>query len=296
MIPAFSIIRPIRESTAQLRAITGMRTRPPRAWNSAAPSHHWFHYTDVPLVGGEKYGDGKAGRTKWDIVHMIPYCIAVLKGEVPEDNARKITKPIAVILLVHLVGDIHQPLHVGAEFFDMEGHPTNPGKTAGSIEDQGGNTLTLSLASGGTEATRHAKFHYFWDSETVAANLPVLPESMPKEERRTRTDAARAELVREFVKREPANWRLGPGVALKDYAEAWANEILPLAREAHERLQYKDVVAKQMEDGSVAAAGIAEEKKSADGVSYYDWSGRAVRGELHKAGWRLADLLEQALK
>jgi hypothetical protein len=51
-----------------------------------------------------------------------------------------------------------------------------------------------------------------------------------------------------------------------------------------------------MDDGSVVAAGIAEEKKSADGVSYYDWSGRVVRGELHKAGWRLADLLEQALR
>jgi hypothetical protein len=269
---------------------------PTKDLNSATPSHHWFHYTDVPIAGGEKYGDGKAGRTKWDIVHMIPYCIAILKGEVPEDNSRKITKPIAVILLTHFVGDIHQPLHVGAEFFDKEGHPTNPGKIAESLEDQGGNTLTLNLTSGGTEATRHAKFHYFWDSETVAANLPALPETMPKEERRAKTDAAKTELVHEFVKREPSNWRLGSGVALKDYAEAWTNEILPLARDAHGRLQYKEVVAKQMEDGSVVAAGVAEEKKSADGVSYYDWSGRVVRDQLHKAGWRLADLLEQALR
>lgn len=269
---------------------------PTKDLNSPTPSHHWFHYTDVPIAGGEKYGDGKAGRTKWDIVHMIPYCVAVLKGEVPEDNPRKITKPIAVILLTHFVGDIHQPLHVGAEFFDKAGHPTNPGKTAESLEDQGGNTLTLNLTSGGTEATRHAKFHYFWDSETVAANLPALPETMPKEERRAKIDVAKAELVHKFVAEEPKNWRLGSGVALKDYAEAWANDILPLARQAHERLQYKDIIAKPMDDGSVVAAGIAEEKKSADGVSYYDWSGRVVRDQLHKAGWRLADLLEQALR
>jgi hypothetical protein len=269
---------------------------PTKDLNSATPSHHWFHYTDVPIVGAEKYGDGKAGRTKWDIVHMIPYCIAVLKGEVPEDNPRKITKPIAVILLAHFVGDIHQPLHVGAEFFDKEGHPTNPGKTADSLEDQGGNTLQLNLASGPTDAVRHAKFHYFWDSETVAANLPALPETMPKEERRAKTDAAKAELVREFVTHEPKSWRLASGVALKDYAEAWANEILPLAREAHERLQFKDIAAKQMEDGSFVAAGFLEEKKSPDGVSYYDWSGRVARDELHKAGWRLADVLEQALR
>jgi S1/P1 Nuclease len=269
---------------------------PTKDLNSATPSHHWFHYTDVPLVGGEKYGDGKAGRTKWDIVHMIPYCIAVLKGAVPEDNPRKITKPIAVILLAHFVGDIHQPLHVGAEFFDKEGHPANPGKTADTLEDQGGNTLTLNLTSGGTEATRHAKFHYYWDSETVAANLPALPETMPKEERRAKTDAAKAELIREFVVHEPKNWRLAPGVTWKDYAETWANEILPVAREAHERLEFRNIAPKQLDDGEVVAEGLLDEKKSADGVSYYDWSGRVARDELHKAGWRLADLLEQALR
>jgi hypothetical protein len=269
---------------------------PTKDLNSPIPSHHWFHYTDVPLVGGEKYGDGKAGRTKWDIVHMIPFCIGVLKGEVPEDNARKITKPMAVILLTHFVGDIHQPLHVGAEFFDKDGHATNPGKTAGSLEDQGGNTLQLNLASGGTEATRHAKFHYFWDSETVAANLPALPATMPKEERRAQTDAAKADLVHKFVMEEPKNWRLPSSVALKDYAESWANEILPVAREAHERLQFKDIAPTQVEDGSIVAAGFLEEKKSADGVSYYDWSAGIARDELHKAGWRLADALEQALR
>ena len=264
--------------------------------NSATPSHHWFHYTDVPVFGGEKYGDGKIGRSKWDIVHMIPYCISVLKGNEAEDNPRKITKPIAVILLTHFVGDIHQPLHVGAEFFDKEGHPANPNKTADTLEDQGGNTLTLNLLSGGTELTRHAKFHYYWDTETVMANLPPMPETISKEERHAKIEAGKKDLIREFVTHEPKDWRLPSGVALKDYAEAWANDILPAAREAHERLQFRDVAAKQMDDGTVAAAGFLDEKKSADGVSYYDWSARVVREELPKAGWRLADVLEQILR
>ncbi|HEV2804538.1 MAG TPA: S1/P1 nuclease [Chthoniobacterales bacterium] len=269
---------------------------PTKDLNSATPSHHWFHYTDVPVLGGEKYGDGKVGRSKWDIVHMIPYCISVLKGEVPEDNPRKITKPMAVILITHFVGDIHQPLHVGAEFFDKEGHPANPDKTVDTIEDQGGNTLTLNLTSGGTEATRHAKFHSFWDSESVMANLPPMPESISKEEKHARIEAAKKELVKEFVTNEPKAWRQPSDVALKDYAEAWANEIMPMAREAHERLQFRDVAAKQMEDGTVAAAGFLDEKKSADGVSYYDWAARSAREQLRKAGWRLADVLEQALR
>ncbi len=109
-------------------------------------SHHWFHYTDVPLVGGEKYADGTAGRSEWNIVHMMRYCLAVLEGTKPEENERKITKPIAVILLAHFVGDIHQPLHVGAQYFDAKGTPVNPGKVAESFPDQGGNSLRLKLA------------------------------------------------------------------------------------------------------------------------------------------------------
>lgn len=269
---------------------------PTKDLNSPVPSHHWFHYTDVPVAEAEKYGDGQAGRSKWDIVHMIPYCLGVLKGEVPEDNPRKITKPIALILLTHFVGDIHQPLHVGAEFFDKEGHPANPDKTQGLVEDQGGNSLTLNLTTGGTEMTRHAKFHYYWDSETVAANLPPLPEGLSKEERQPKLDAAKKDLVREFVGHEPKDWRLASNIALKDYAEAWANDILPIAREAHSRLQFREVAPKQMDDGSIAAVGFLDEKKSADGISYYDWSAGVVRQELAKAGWRLADVLEQALK
>jgi hypothetical protein len=156
--------------------------------------------------------------------------------------------------------------------------------------------LTLNLASGGTEMARHSKFHGFWDSETVMANLPPMPETLSKEERHAKIEAAKKDLIHEFLAREPKNWRRASSVALKDYAEAWANEIMPIAREAHERLQFRDVAPKTSDDGSVIAAGFADEKKSTDGVSYYDWSAHVVRGELHKAGWRLADLLEQALR
>src|SRR4030095_3063982 len=80
--------------------------------NSPAPSHHWFHYTDVPVMPAQRYRDGNSGRGKWDIVHMIPFCIDVLQGRIPEQNERKITKPVALILLAHYLADIHQPLHV----------------------------------------------------------------------------------------------------------------------------------------------------------------------------------------
>jgi hypothetical protein len=103
-------------------------------------------------------------------------------------------------------------------------------------------------------------------------------------------------LVQDFLAHEPKDWRLPSSVALKDYAQAWADEIMPIAREAHDRLQFREVAAKQMDDGTVAAAGFLDEKKMPDGVSYYDWSARIARQEMAKAGWRLADVLQQALK
>jgi len=281
---------------AQLREF--WKANPPtRDPKSATPSHHWFHYTDVPVLEPEKYADNQAGRSKWDVVQMTRFCIGVLKGTEPEENPRKITKPIAVILLAHYVGDIHQPLHVGAEYFDSEGHAVDPAKKPASLEDEGGNTVVLNLLDGTNPQSpkRAPKFHGFWDSDAVFANLPLLPETMPKEERHEKMDAAKATLVGEFATKEPKDWKLPGPVALKDYSEAWANEILPVAREAHERLTFRNVAPFQEED-RVVAAGFADEKKSSDGKTYYDWSSGIVRDELHKAGWRLADLLEQALR
>ena len=44
------------------------------------------------------------------------------------------------------------------------------------------------------------------------------------------------------------------------------------------------------------AAGSAVEKPAADNLSYQTWASGVVRVELHKAGWRLADLLQKLLE
>jgi hypothetical protein len=273
------------------------RANPPtQALNSAVPSHHWFHYTDVPVLNAAKYSDGKTGRSKWDIVHMISYCIAVLQGERLEDNPRKITKPVAVILLAHYVGDIHQPLHVGAEYFDEAGHAVDPDKGKAGLGDEGGNTFALHLKTGTPEEMTHRalKLHPFWDNEAVMANLPSLPLTMSKEERYEKTERAKRRLIDRLMREEPVNWRLPRNVVLKNYAEAWADEILPIAREVHERLRFTNVHA-QHEENRVVATGVAREKSAPDQVAYADWAAKIVREELHKAGWRLADLLKQVL-
>ena len=113
--------------------------------NAPAPSHHWFHYTDVPVMTVQRYRDGYSGRSKWDVVHMIPFCIDVLQGRIPQQNERKITKSVAIILLAHYVADIHQPLHVGAAYFDAQGHATDPDRDKSALADEGGNTFTIEI-------------------------------------------------------------------------------------------------------------------------------------------------------
>src|SRR5216117_4212580 len=169
--------------------------------NSTAPSHHWFHYTDVPVVPPQRYRDGTAGRSRWDIVHMIPYCVQILQGRLPEQNERKITKPVALILLAHYVADIHQPLHVGAEYFDTQGRIADPDKDKSALADEGGNTFTLELSDEPPRGRgmHKRKFHGFWDYDAVNALFPDVPRYFPKEKFLAEIEPLKKQLVHEMA-------------------------------------------------------------------------------------------------
>jgi len=284
-----------RNIDSQLRDF--WRANPPTPGaNPGAPSHHWFHYTDVPVVPAQRYRDGSAGRSKWDVVHMIPFCIQVLQGRVPEHNERRITKPVALILLAHYVADIHQPLHVGAEYFDQQGRVVDPNEDKSALGNEGGNTFTLEL---GDEPPRkrgihRKKLHGFWDYDAVNALFLQWPVALRKSELQALIEPHKRELVFEMATHEPNNWRMPPNVPVDGYAEIWANEILPIAREAYARLDFTNVHA-QPEEDRIVAAGEAVEKPTANQTNYRAWATGVVRQELHKAGWRLADLLQKIL-
>jgi hypothetical protein len=274
------------------------RANQPGHNTSSTPSHHWFHYTDVPVINKQKYADGRTGRSQWDVVHMIPYCVSVLRGETAEANERKITKPVAVMLLAHYVGDIHQPLHVGAQYFDNSGHPIDPDKSKPYLADEGGNTFVLHLHDNppARRGVHRKTFHGFWDFDAVDALLPQLPNTISKYARRKEMEAAKAELIHELATSEPKDWRTPSELDIKVCAQSWADEILPIAREAHERLQFLKVNPLMEENGRIVASGQAWERPSPDGVAYREWAKNVVREELHKAGWRLTDLLEKTMK
>ena len=244
---------------------------------SGSPKHSEFHYTDVPVQGNEKYADCRVGCREFDIVKMIPFCISVLKGEEPETNERAITKAVAVILLTHYMGDIHQPLHVGAEYFDDNGKPFEPTPQDVGFADQGGNKLTLFTFVSGQRRSA-GKFHGYWDGQTVENAFGTQQD---------------AKVAKRLGNREPEDWELTGGV--ETWAEQLANDILPTAREAHARLQYRNIL---FENGKPEIkSGRADERTHPAGGTFYAlWAADVVKTEIHKGGWRLAALLEQVVQ
>ena len=159
---------------------------------------------------------------------------------------------------VPFVGDIHQPFHVGAEYFDAGGHAVDPEVEKSALADQGGNTFTLQLNDEPPRGrgVHKKKFHGFWDLAAVNALLPTLPDTMSKEERRRAMETAEKDLAHKLAAEEPKNWKLPSNVPLEEYAEAGADEILPIAREAHERLLFTHVAPLEEEDRVVAMGEV----------------------------------------
>jgi len=266
--PSGRIVGASKRINAELRAFV-------KANSCNSPSHDEFHYTNIPIAGDEDYDDGEVGRRDNDIVQMIRFSLRVLSGDEPQPNDRAITKSIAVILLAHYFGDIHQPLHVGAEFFDSSGNPFQPTPTNNGFADQGGNKLTLFTFMNG-KLVSAGKFHGYWDSQTVNNAFGETKDA---------TNARR------LANKEPTDWKLTGGV--EGWGEKLANEIMPLSREAHGRLQYTKIKTKIGERDILS--GQAKEKKKSGGKFYATWAAAIVKDEIHKAGWRLAALLDEVL-
>ena len=229
-------------------------------------------------------------------MHMIPFCTDVLQGKQPEDNDLAITKPVALILLAHLLGDVHQPLHVGAMYFDSDGKPTDPEKTPNFTPDVCGNILTLTLLNPGTHGPHSARsgLHMYWDDNDVESALDIVRGDL-KSQRSGSSLVTDVDIIRSYAAKEPANAKVPANPDVKELAIAWADEILPISKDAHDRLEFSPVV-KHMNAHTmkIEASGQVTEKSGA-AIGYRDFAGQTVNDEMHKAGWRLANLLEQIL-
>jgi hypothetical protein len=172
---------------------------------------------------------------------------------------------------------------------------TDPDKNKSALADEGGNTFTLELSDEPPRrrGIRKKKFHGFWDNDAVNALFPQVPGRLPKKELEARINPLKQQLVHEMATHEPRNWQMPANLSIDSCAEIWADEILPIAREAHARLEFRHVEP-ALDTDRIVAAGEAIEKRPRP-MLYRTWASGVVRDELHKAGWRLADLLEKIL-
>jgi hypothetical protein len=119
--------------------------------------HNQYHYTDVSTFN-TKYTNGLVGTSSFDIVHSIQAAFIYLRS-----GGKTVTPPFvfadekeALMLLTHYVGDIHQPLHVVAEYLDENGKEVTPDLVGYKL---GNDTI------GGNQLLDASKtLHYEWDS------------------------------------------------------------------------------------------------------------------------------------
>jgi S1/P1 Nuclease len=135
-----------------------------RAFNAKFPTNALWHFVDLPL-GTQDYRQVLAFTSVNDVVHAIKRCVAVL--ERAQTRPEDFTTPQALRLLVHFVGDIHQPLHCGTGFYELSDltHPvliTDPKKCRGKPNDRGGNDLFFGSDS-------NQQLHALWDDSLVFA-------------------------------------------------------------------------------------------------------------------------------
>ncbi len=107
------------------------------------PNYKWlepFHFTTVPE--GTHYDPNYESNKEADVVKGIQKQIEILSHKDSDDKL----KVQAIRLLVHFIGDVHQPLHVG------------------NIGDMGGNLCLVKWHG------QDSNLHRVWDSEMIDKN------------------------------------------------------------------------------------------------------------------------------
>ena len=138
----------------------GAQTPEMLAYVAANPKHGQYHYTDIPFQNAH-YRDGAVGSAHDDIVQTLKQAIAVLAGKGDDmSNPHHFTPRQALLLLTHLAGDIHQPLHVGAAYVGKNGKFVVP-ETAARIDG-----LNIFDARGGN--------NFLLDDDKLAASSAML--------------------------------------------------------------------------------------------------------------------------
>lgn len=196
------------------------------------PKHSEYHFTNLPLSLAA-YAPGAVGTAPHDIVKTFEQCIAVLRGETdPAKNPHGFTRRDALLLLIHVAGDIHQPLHVGKQYLDQQNRPVTPAADAevdgvNVFENRGGNNYYFADQSYSLPSfegkPRVASLHLFWDVLAVDDAFAARQVKTP-DEFAAAAVAGKPAVV--LPKGDVATW-----------PQQLADMALPVARQAYEGVQ-----------------------------------------------------------
>lgn len=235
-----------------------------------------WHYDDLPL-NCKSYQTCNGFTPENDIVHMLNVCIRTLQGH-PDPN-HPLSRRNALRLLVHFVGDIHQPLHVGCGFVDVNG----PNQTIvivrdpvvirqkNLLHDRGGNQLIINHD--------RKNLHGFWDFDLVTSLMLT-------------TDKQTSEELGMFLKetlKGKANWKTRG--SLNTWAAQWATDSLHQSRD-HTYRSVRIIGQRTItvtRDGQQVTDTVYDITRA---DNYETLNREVVREQLAKAGFRLAKLLD----
>jgi len=143
-----------------------------------------YHFADINVHEHADYAASYFGAQPYDVVHAIEAAEAVLKCDAGQTCPVPAPFSIAdrreaLFLLAHFVGDVHQPLHVGAVYLDAQNAETGDNGTPTT----GGNWLLLP-----TQFKQN--LHHRWDqistalgtkpnAATIASACPIAAASDP---------------------------------------------------------------------------------------------------------------------
>lgn len=247
-----------------------------------ATNREW-HYVNLPL-NCRSYQTCQGFTLENDVVHMLNVSIQTLQGH---PSAKfPLSKRNALKLLVHLVGDIHQPLHVGVGYIE-EGTDNRPAKIVRDPalakrrklpSDRGGNELVI-------DGDRQ-NLHGFWDFGLVTT-LKIFPNHQ--------TSDTLGEFLYQSV-RPISSWN--PRGPVSTWAAQWATDSLQLSRNhtyLSVRITGKRTIPVLSGGKPVINNGqpVMQTVYDVSRASNYDTANReVVRQQLAKGGFRLAKLLD----
>ena len=165
-----------------------------------------YHFADVNVHEHSDYAASYFGAQPYDVVHAIEAAETILKCKAqpcPAPSPFNIaSKREALFLIAHFVGDVHQPLHVGAVYLDASNAETGD-NGAPTI---GGNSLLLSQGE---------NLHHSWDQ--IPPSLGTSPDAP--------TIASACAIA---ASADPAS----------DTPEKWASESVAAAKDAYSEMSF----------------------------------------------------------